>query len=319
MKEWLTASPDVQIVHVVTGCRLSIDDRADRPARALSNGDLLDPGGRRVRFIDTPHVPHGLDAGVIYEEETSTLFCGDLFAHGGNGPALTTSDILAPATARGMGQYTSLTPGTSAIIQGLARLAPTTLAVMHGTSFKGDGGAALAGLANHYMARLEASREVVAERHTDLASREPVASGNWRSISSPPPQADPRSNWDVTPVIRHSRPRCFGRFGIVARSARCLIRTCGQTSSKAPSPTALYRVRTVSASSTLRDPTSDPCMGYGASHSRGLIDVRQIPWIKGLFSDRLPQQESTYDPCHAATVWTWMTTRRCSEHQSAAD
>jgi flavorubredoxin len=157
MNEWLTASPDAQIVHGVTGCRLSIDDMADRPARALSNGDLLDLGGRRVRFIDTPHVPHGLDAGVIYEEETSTLFCGDLFAHGGNGPALTTSDILAPATARGMGQYTSLAPGTAAIVQGLARLAPTTLAVMHGTSFRGDGGVALAGLANHYMGRLEAS------------------------------------------------------------------------------------------------------------------------------------------------------------------
>ena len=83
MNEWLAFSPHAQIVHGVTGCRLSIDDMADRPARALSHGDILDLGGRRVRFIDTPNVPHGWDAGVIYEEDTSTLFCGDLFVRAG--------------------------------------------------------------------------------------------------------------------------------------------------------------------------------------------------------------------------------------------
>jgi flavorubredoxin len=159
MNEWLAASPNAQIVHGVTGCRLSIDDMADRPAVALSDGDVLDLGSRRVRFIDTPHVPHNVDAGVIYEEETGTLFCGDLFAHGGNGPALTTSDIVAPATAVGMGQYTSLAPNTAAIIHGLAKLDPKRLAVMHGSSFAGDGGTALTGLANHYATILEASRQ----------------------------------------------------------------------------------------------------------------------------------------------------------------
>jgi flavorubredoxin len=158
MNEWLAASPNTQIVHGVTGCRLSIDDMADRPAVALSDGDMLDLGSRRVRFIDTPHVPHNVDAGVIYEEETATLFCGDLFAHGGNGPALTTSDILAPATTVGMGQYTSLAPNTAAIIHGLAKLGPKRLAVMHGSSFAGDGGTALTGLANHYATSLEALR-----------------------------------------------------------------------------------------------------------------------------------------------------------------
>src|SRR4051794_23640691 len=74
MNQWLTASPHAQIVHGVVGARVSIDDMADRPARVLSDGEVLDIGGRRVRFIDTPHVPHGWDAGVIYEEETSTLF-----------------------------------------------------------------------------------------------------------------------------------------------------------------------------------------------------------------------------------------------------
>jgi flavorubredoxin len=130
---------------------------ADRPPRALSHGDVLDLGGRRVRFIDTPNVPHGWDAGVIYEEATSTLFCGDLFAHGGDGPALTTADIIAPAIATdGQGGYTCLMPTTAPIIHSLSKLAPEMLAVMHGSSFRGHAGAALAGLANHYAARLQA-------------------------------------------------------------------------------------------------------------------------------------------------------------------
>jgi flavorubredoxin len=158
MNEWLAVSPHAQIVHGVLGCRLSIDDMADRPARALSNGDVLDLGGRRVRFIDTPNIPHGLDAGVIYEEATATLFCGDLFAHDGNGPALTTSDIVGPAavTSDAAG-FTTIGPSTAPIIRGLAKLAPKMLGVMHGSSFRGDAGAALAGLANHYADRLQAA------------------------------------------------------------------------------------------------------------------------------------------------------------------
>ncbi len=158
MNEWLAACPRSQIVHGVVGARVSIDDMADRPARVLLDNNVLDLGGRRVRFIETPHVPHGWDAGVIYEEETSTLFCGDLFAHGGNGPAVTSSDILAPAIAA-PGAGMSLTPSTVSTIGRLSKLAPRTLAVMHGSSFTGDAGTALGGLANHYLSRLRAALE----------------------------------------------------------------------------------------------------------------------------------------------------------------
>jgi flavorubredoxin len=155
MNEWLAVAPRAQIIHGVIGCRVSIDDMADRPARVLSNGDVLDLGSRHIRFIDTPHIPHGWDAGVIYEENTKTLFCGDLFTHGGDLPALTTSDILAPAiaTESAVG-YTSLTPDTATVIGSLSKLAPKTLATMHGSSFAGDAGAALMGMAHHYAARL---------------------------------------------------------------------------------------------------------------------------------------------------------------------
>ena len=69
-----------------TGCMVSLDDMADRPPRVLQDGEVIDLGGKRVRYLDTPHVPHGWDAGVIYEETTGTLFCGDLFTQLGDGP-----------------------------------------------------------------------------------------------------------------------------------------------------------------------------------------------------------------------------------------
>ena len=155
MNEWLAAAPLAQVVHGVIGCRVSIDDMADRPPVVLSDGDVLDLGGRRIRFIDTPHVPHGWDAGVIFEEATATLFCGDLFAHGGDRPALTESDIVEPATIA-LRMTSTPSPATAPIIRGLAKLEPRLLAVMHGSSFSGDASAAINDLAGHYAAWLTA-------------------------------------------------------------------------------------------------------------------------------------------------------------------
>jgi glyoxylase-like metal-dependent hydrolase (beta-lactamase superfamily II) len=125
----------------------------------LADGEVIDIGGRRVRYIDTPHVPHGWDAGVIFEETTRTLFAGDLFAHYGRGPALTRSEIVGPATAGSddINGATALTPTTGPTIRRLAALAPQTLAVMHGSSFIGDGAAQLHGLADFYERRQRAA------------------------------------------------------------------------------------------------------------------------------------------------------------------
>jgi flavorubredoxin len=158
MNEWLAASPLAEVVHGVVGCRVSIDDMADRAPRALSGGDVLDLGGRRIRFIDTPRVPHGWDAGVIFEEETATLFCGDLFAHGGDRPALTEGDIVEPSTTI-MRSVSTVGPATAPIIRGLARFEPRLLAVMHGSSFSGDTVMAINGLATHFADRLAAEME----------------------------------------------------------------------------------------------------------------------------------------------------------------
>jgi flavorubredoxin len=158
MNLFLAAAPDAQIAHTAVGCMVSINDLADRPPRPLGPDEVLDLGGKRVRNIDTPHVPHGWDAHVLYEETTGTLFCGDLLTQVGDGPALTSGDLLdAAAQAEDMFGATCLTPGTAPTIRALAALEPRTLAIMHGSSYEGDGAAALLALADDYDRRLAAA------------------------------------------------------------------------------------------------------------------------------------------------------------------
>jgi len=158
MNQWLASAPRAEVAHGITGCLVSLNDLADRPPRPLADGEVLDLGGMRVRHIDTPHVPHGWEARVLYEETTGTLLCGDLFTHLGNGPALTKADIVGPAIeAENIFRYTSLAPDTAAVMRRLANLGPTTLALMHGSSFNGDAAKALDDLAGAYEARVLAA------------------------------------------------------------------------------------------------------------------------------------------------------------------
>ncbi len=124
---------------------------ADRPPRPLADGEVIELGTLRVRHIDTPHVPHGWDARVLYEETTGTLLCGDLFTRLGNGAALTTDDIVEPAVeAEALFRSTCLAPQTGAVMRSLGDLEPTTLGLMHGSSYSGDGKRALYDLATAY-------------------------------------------------------------------------------------------------------------------------------------------------------------------------
>jgi flavorubredoxin len=159
MNEWLAVAPHAQIAHGQTGCLVSLNDMADRAPRILADGETIDlGGGKRVRYIDTPHTPHGWDAGVMLEESTRTLMCGDLFTQLGDGPALTEGDVVGPAiAAEDMFQYSSLAPGMGKTIRRLSEFAPRTLALMHGPSFAGDGAAALQALADDYDQRAVAA------------------------------------------------------------------------------------------------------------------------------------------------------------------
>jgi flavorubredoxin len=156
MNLWLDAAPAAEVAVGTIEVMLSATDQAERAPRALADGEVLDLGTKRVRWIDTPHVPHGWDAGLLYEETTGTLLCGDLFTRTGSGPALTEEDVVGPAAAaEDMFGATCLTPRTAPTIRRLAELQPTTLGLMHGASYAGDGAAALRALADDYDVRLQ--------------------------------------------------------------------------------------------------------------------------------------------------------------------
>ena len=163
LNDWLAAAPNAELAVGSLGVMISGGDQAMRPPRApLGDGEVLDLGGKRVRWIDTPHVPHGWDAGLWYEETTSTLLCGDLLSQTGAAAALTDGDVVGPASAaEDIFHSTCLTPKTAPTIRRLADLQPATLGIMHGASFTGDGGAALRAIADDYEARLQ--KAIVAE------------------------------------------------------------------------------------------------------------------------------------------------------------
>jgi flavorubredoxin len=152
MNMWLAAAPQAEIAHGVVGCQVSLNDLSDRPPRALADGEVIDLGGKRVRHLDTPHVPHGWEARVLFEETTGTLLCGDLFTHfGGKDVALTTGDVVEPAmVAEAAFRASSMAPDTADVMRRLGDLEPTTLAIMHGSCYSGDGKQALLNLADAY-------------------------------------------------------------------------------------------------------------------------------------------------------------------------
>jgi flavorubredoxin len=164
VNEFLAAAPQAQVAHNTLGCQVSLNDLCDREPRAMDHDEVIDLGGkqvrRRVRSLDTPHVPHGWEARVLFEETTGTLFCGDLFTHLGNGPAVTDQDLLEPAIqAEELFRQTSCLSATTATLRSLAALRPRTLAVMHGSSFHGDGAAALTALADAFEQRFSPESE----------------------------------------------------------------------------------------------------------------------------------------------------------------
>ncbi len=131
----LAAAPNAEVAHGALGCLVSLDDLCDRAPRRLADGEVIDLGGKRVRHIDTPHVPHGWEARVLFEEATGTLLCGDLFTHTGACPPLTEGDIVGPAiAAENLFHATALCTSTAATIRKLAALEPRSLALMHGSS-----------------------------------------------------------------------------------------------------------------------------------------------------------------------------------------
>lgn len=141
MNEWLGTAPQATVVQGIVGVMVCASDQATRPPRALDDGEVLLLGRKQVKWIDTPHLPHGWDCGFLFESTTRTLLAGDLFTQGGHDvPPVVETDILGPSEAfRKPMDYYSHTRGATALMEKLARCEPTTLACMHGSSWRGDG------------------------------------------------------------------------------------------------------------------------------------------------------------------------------------
>lgn len=145
LNDWLKIAPRAQPVSGVVGSIVNLNDFADRPPRTLQADEAFSTGQFRFRYRPTPHLPHGWDAGVLFEETQKVLFCSDLFTHNGDVEPLTESDILgrtreslAAFQAGPLMDYMPYTPKTRSLLQGLAALRPRTLATMHGSSYAGD-------------------------------------------------------------------------------------------------------------------------------------------------------------------------------------
>jgi len=148
LNDFLEAAPDASPLCGQVGAMVSIGDIADRPPCALDDGESVSLGTHTVRWLATPHLPHGWDCGFLMDETTGTLLCGDLFTQGGTKhEPLTGDDILEPSEAfRGNMDYFSNTRNARPLIERLAAASPTTLACMHGASWQGDGAAMLRAL-----------------------------------------------------------------------------------------------------------------------------------------------------------------------------
>lgn len=145
LNEFIAIAPNARPVCGRIGAMVSVHDVADAAPRELADGEVLDIGGARLAWYDTPHLPHGWDCGLVFDETRKLLFCGDLFTQGGKAHApLTEGDILGPSEAlRGPLDYFAHAPHTSAGLEKLAALNPETLACMHGSAWRGDGAALL--------------------------------------------------------------------------------------------------------------------------------------------------------------------------------
>ena len=145
LNDWLQLAPNAQSACTLIGKLVSVDDFSIRPARGMTPDDVLSTGKYRYRFHPSPHIPHGWDAGVLFEETRKTLFCSDLFHHFGNVDPITTSDLIEP-TRQAMAQlqqgplagYMPYTQKTEGVLRTLAGLKPETMAVMHGSSYRGQ-------------------------------------------------------------------------------------------------------------------------------------------------------------------------------------
>lgn len=146
LSEWLEAAPQAQPMCSQIGAMVSVNDVSPRPARGLADGETVSLGTLEVKWLDTPHLPHAMDAGYLFESTTRTLLCGDLFAQPGSdvAPVIESADaVWGPSEAMREAFPYAPVSNAAALVEKLAATDPRVLACMHGSSYRGDGKALL--------------------------------------------------------------------------------------------------------------------------------------------------------------------------------
>jgi flavorubredoxin len=150
LNDWLAIAPHAEAVCSFVGAMVSVNDFAIRPARGLADGETFGTGKYKFRFIQTPHLPHCWEAGLLFEETNRTLFSSDLFHQNGDVEALTDRSVIesvretiADYNASPLAGYMPYTRQTENNLNKLIALEPQTIAAMHGSTFTGNGAQAL--------------------------------------------------------------------------------------------------------------------------------------------------------------------------------
>jgi flavorubredoxin len=140
VNEFLAVAPSAEPVHGQVSALIGNGDFFDRPAKAMQDGDTLDLGAKKLRFLITPHVPHAWDAIMVFEETTRTLFCSDLFTVFGKPPATTEDDVVEQSMAalRQLPGYLPIGAHTAQVFDRLEGLDPAVLAGHHSSAITGN-------------------------------------------------------------------------------------------------------------------------------------------------------------------------------------
>ena len=147
LNEWHAAAPNSVGVCSMIGKLVSVDDFAPaRPAKGMVDGEEFSTGTHTFRFLQTPHVPHCWEAGLLYDTTTRTLFASDILHQNGDVEPLTTDSVtdrvretLIDFQAGPLAGYLPYSETFDATVRRVAAVKPGTVATMHGSVFQGDG------------------------------------------------------------------------------------------------------------------------------------------------------------------------------------
>jgi flavorubredoxin len=135
MDRFVEDAPNAVLVCSEAGSVLNLSGwNYSGPVRGVRDGDVIELGEHRLRFLETPHVHHW-DSMMAFEETTASLFPADLFIQPGDQPAIVKEDLGKEMCAlyREVGIFASHEPVLQTVKR-IEKMNPQWLHPMHGGS-----------------------------------------------------------------------------------------------------------------------------------------------------------------------------------------